>query len=186
MTTMPAVRLVTADELLALPEKAGVGYELVRGELRCMSPSVALPGVVSAKALIKLGSFVEQHDLGICGTAESGFKLESDPDTVRAPDAWFVRKERIPAEGIPRTYWPGAPDLDIEVLSPSDRFIPVMEKAQDYLNNGTLLVWVIDPDGRTAAIFRPGTALVLIGEDGVLDGGDVVPGFSVKLRDVLA
>lgn len=103
MTTVPAAPLMTADELLALPEKPGMSYELVRGELRCMAPSVALPGVVSAKALIKLGSFVDQHDLGICGTAESGFKLESEPDTVRAPDAWFVRKERIPAEGIPRS-----------------------------------------------------------------------------------
>lgn len=72
------------------------------------------------------------------------------------------------------------------MLSPSDRFTPVLEKAQDYLNNGTLLVWVIDPEGRTAAIFRPRASPVLIGEDAVLDGGDVVPGFSVTLRDVLA
>lgn len=185
MVTATDAHRMTADELLELPEKPGVSYELVRGELRCMAPSAALPGVVAAKTLIRVGGHVEAHKLGVCGTAESGFKLESDPDTVRAPDLWFVRAERIPVEGIPETFWPGAPDLAVEVLSPSDRFGPVMEKVQDYLANGTRLVWVIDPQGRSAANFRPDTRPVLIQEDGVLDGADVIPGFSVMLRDVL-
>jgi Uma2 family endonuclease len=185
MVTAAGAQRMTADELYELPEKPGVSYELVRGELRCMAPSAALPGVVAMRLGRRMDGYVDEHKLGVCGTADSGFKLESNPDTVRAPDLWFVRAERIPADGIPETFWPGAPDLAVEVLSPSDRFGPVMEKVQDYLANGTRLVWVIDPQGRSAAIFRPDTRPVLIQEDGVLDGADVIASFSVTLRDVL-
>jgi Uma2 family endonuclease len=185
MTTSTATHSITAEELMAMPEKPGVSYELVRGELRCMAPSAALPGVVSMRLGRRTDGFVDEHDLGVCGTADSGFKLETSPDTVRAPDLWFVRKERIPAGGIPDTFWPGAPDLAVEVLSPTDRFTAVMEKVQDYLANGTRLVWVIDPIGRSAAVFRPDARPLLIQEDGILDGVDVLPGFSVTLRDVL-
>jgi Uma2 family endonuclease len=186
MTVQAAPRLMTAEELAELPEAPSVRYELVRGELRCMSPSFALPGVVAFKFSVKFGSYVEQHDLGVCGTAESAFKIASDPDTVRAPDVWFVRKERIPPGGIPDdSYWPGVPDLAVEVLSPSDRFSKVMEKMRDYLDAGTPLVWVFDPVGRTSAIFRPDARPILLDKDGVLDGGETVPGFSVRLRDLL-
>ncbi|MGH2587135.1 MAG: Uma2 family endonuclease [Dehalococcoidia bacterium] len=181
----PTNHPITAEELMALPEQPGVSYELVRGELRFMAPSVALPGVVAAKSLVRVGSFVERHNLGVCGTAESGFKLAANPDTVRAPDLWFVRAERVPAEGIPETFWPGAPDLAVEVLSPSDRFTTVIEKVYDYLNAGSRLVWVIDPPGRSAAIFRPEEPPQLLGEDGVLDGGDLLPGFCLPLREIL-
>jgi Uma2 family endonuclease len=186
MTMQTAPRLMTAEELAELPEQPGIRYELVRGELRCMSPSFALPGVVAAMALTLLGHHVRERKLGICGTADSGLKLASNPDTVRAPDVWFVRTEHIPPGGIPDdSFWPGVPDLAIEVLSPSDRFSKVMEKMRDYLDAGTPLVWVFDPVGRTSAIFRPDARPILLDEDGVLDGGDVVPGFSVRLRDLL-
>jgi Uma2 family endonuclease len=185
MTTKTAPHQMTADELMELPEKAGVSYELVRGELRCMAPSAALSGVVAMRLGRRMDGFADEHDLGVCGTAESGFRLNSDPDTVRAPDLWFVRADRIPADGIPETFWPGAPDLAVEVLSPSDRFVSVIEKVQDYLASGTRLVWVIDPKGRSAAVFRPDARPLLLQEDGVLDGADVLPGFSVILRDVL-
>ncbi len=185
MTASPSHQYMTADDLLALPAKPGVSYELVRGELRLMSPSASLPGVVSLNLGAELRSHVRTYKLGVCGTADSGFRLASDPDTVRAPDAWFVRSENVPADGIPRTFWPGTPDLAIEVLSPSDRLMDVLEKAREYLDAGTLLVWVVDPIGRSAAIFRPGQPPQLIREDGVLDGGDVVSGFAIALRDVL-
>jgi len=185
MTASPADHLITAEELLALPEQPGVSYELVRGELRCAAPAVALAGVAAARAVARVGGFVEQHNLGVCGTAESGFKLAANPDTVRAPDLWFVRAERVPADGIPETFWPGAPDLAVEILSPSDRFTAVIEKVYDYLNAGSRLVWVIDPRGRSAAVFRPGEPPQLIREDGVLDGADLLPGFSLPLRDIL-
>jgi Uma2 family endonuclease len=176
---------MTAEELAALPDDGGHHVELVRGELVSMAPSAALPGVVSANVLLTLGPFVRQHQLGVVGTADSGFLLSTNPDTVRAPDVWFVRSERVPASGIPQTFWPGAPDLAVEVLSPTDRFGDVLRKAQDYLDAGTLLVWVIDPAGRSAAVFQPEGRPLLLSEDGVLDGGAVLPGFAVRLRDLL-
>jgi Uma2 family endonuclease len=176
---------MTAEELMELPEKAGVIYELVRGELRRMTPSAALPGVVAMRLGRRMDAFVDTHKIGVCGTAESGFRLRSDPDTVRAPDVWFVRAERIPATGIPDSFWPGAPDLAVEVLSPFDRFSSVMEKVRDYLDNGARLVWVIDPKGRIAAVFREDRSGRLIGDDATLDGDDVIPRFAVTLREIL-
>ena len=185
MTASPSPMPMTADELLTLPDRPGVSYELVRGELRVMAPTAALPGVVAMRLGRRLDTFVDEHGLGVCGTAESAFRMRSNPDTVRAPDIWFVRSANVPAEGIPQTFWPGAPDLAVEVLSPSDRFVDVLEKTQDYLDAGTLMVWAIDPIGRSAAIFRPDHPPRLLREDGVLDGEDVVPGFSLTLRDIL-
>jgi Uma2 family endonuclease len=96
-----------------------------------------------------------------------------------------VRSSRIPASGIPNGFWPGAPDLAIDVLSPWDAFLPTMERVEDLLRAGALLYWVIDPAERMAGVFCPDMPDTLAGEDGVLDGGDVVPGFAITLRDVL-
>lgn len=181
---MSDAKLMTAEELAALPDDGHV-YELSRGKLICMSPSGSLPSIVAGKILFRLAGFVEQHRLGFYGTAEGGFRLARQPDTVRAPDVWFVRGERLPAEGIPTTFWPGAPDLAIEVLSPSDRFSAVLEKVRDYIDAGTRLVWVIDPEARSAGVFRPQGPVFFVDEDGTLDGEDVLPGFSLRLRDVL-
>jgi Uma2 family endonuclease len=176
--------MMTADELLAMPDD-GNRYELVRGELICMSPSFILPSAVSGNVYLEVGTFVRRHRLGMCGTAEGGFRLGSDPDTVRAPDVWFIRAGRIPADGLPESFWPGAPDLAIEVLSPSDRFVDVMRKVQEYLAAGAQLVWVIDPKGRSAAAFTPECMPLLLGEDDALEGGDLLPGFTLRLGDVL-
>jgi len=185
MATASAPRLMTADELLAMPDD-GNRYELVEGELICMSPSSVWPGIVGGNIFGLLWTFLRRRrGLGICGISEVGFRLASDPDTVRAPDVWFVRAERVAAQGIPEGFWPGAPDLAVEVLSPSDRFTAVLRKVQDYLSAGTRLIWVIDPQGRSAAVFQPDAMPSLLGEDGMLDGADVLPGFSLRLRDIL-
>ncbi|MGH2599944.1 MAG: Uma2 family endonuclease [Dehalococcoidia bacterium] len=99
-------------------------------------------------------------------------------------DVWFVRADRVPA-GAADEFFPGSPDLAVEVLSPSDRFGPVVQKARDYLAAGTRLVWVIDPKGRTAAVFHADGSARLLGEEDTLDGEDVLPGFSMTLRDLL-
>jgi Uma2 family endonuclease len=89
-----------------------------------------------------LWSFLQgRSELGVCGISETGFRLTHHPDTVRAPNVWYVQTEHIPPDGIPEEgFWPGAPDLAIEVLSPSDRFVDVMRKVQEYLTAGALLV----------------------------------------------
>jgi Uma2 family endonuclease len=176
--------LMTADELFDLPDD-GLVYELDEGKLICMTPSGPYSSVVAANLHLAVGWFVREHRLGICGVSEGGFKLASNPDTVRAPDVWFVQNERVPPEGLPRSFWALAPDLAIEVLSPTDRYTQVMRKMRDYLNTGVRLIWAIDPEARTAMVFRPGVAPRFIDEDGVLDGEEVLPGLTVKLGDVL-
>jgi hypothetical protein len=107
---------MTAEQLFDLGEE--VSAELVRGELREMAPPGAEHGVVVARLAWRLVQYVQDKDLGVVLVGDVGFQLASDPDTVRGPDLAFVRKDRIPPGGIPRGYWPGAPDLAVEVISP--------------------------------------------------------------------
>src|SRR5690242_9224949 len=132
MTALPATpaQPTTADELAALPGD-GTLHELSQGRLVCMSPSSWTASRVAGRAGSRLGIYVEGHTLGEYGVSEGGFLLSTNPDTVRAPDVWFVCAARIPTEGIPEGFWPGPPDLAIEVLSPSDRFINVMRKVEE-------------------------------------------------------
>lgn len=183
MVAAPPGGSMTAAELFTLPDD-GRGYELSRGMLVCMAPSAYMPSSVSGRLLVRVGVFVDEHHLGEYGSAEGGFLLRSNPDTVRAPDAWFVRADRVPGGDAADQYFLGAPDLAIEVLSPSDRFDTVMLKVRDYLDAGTPLTWVFDPKSRLTAVFRPGQAVRFLDEDDVLDGEDVLPGFTLPLRDL--
>lgn len=158
--------------------------ELVRGRLHEMEPRGAFRGAVAARAGAVLAAHVRSRGLGQTFAAETGFHLRSDPDTVRAPDASFVTRERIDAIGIPAGYWPGAPDLAIEVISPSDRGPQVTAKALDWLAAGARAVVVLDPANRTGEVHRadsPVEALVLAD---TLDLDDVLPGFAVPLADL--
>ena len=110
-------QLVTADELLRMP-RGRFRYELVEGELRTMSPAGSEHGAIVMNVSVVLGLHVRANDLGVCFGAETGFKLASNPDTVLAPDVAFVNRARIPAGGLPKKFWSGAPDLAIEVMSP--------------------------------------------------------------------
>ncbi len=124
--------LVTADELFHMPDD-GYRYELVEGELRRMVLAGGEHGVIVAKLTTPLAQYVAAHNLGVVLGAETGFTIASDPDTVRVPDIGFVRRERIPASGIPQGYWPGAPDLAVEVISPNDSYSDVEDKIMDWL-----------------------------------------------------
>jgi Uma2 family endonuclease len=146
MTTTSLPQLMTAEEFSDLPDD-GTLYELSRGVLVCMSPSSYAPGRIAGRIMTPLFSFVAAHKLGECGSADTGFRLASDPDTVRAPDAWFIRASRIPEAGTP-------------------------------------LVSALDAQSRVTAVFRPRQPVRFLDEDGVLDGEDVLPGFSLPLRAV--
>ena len=100
----------------------------------------------------RIGNFVEANDLGEVFNADTGFIIELGPDTVRAPDVSFVRKENIPPGGIPKGFIPGAPDLAVEVISPSDSYTEVAEKVAQLLQAGTQLVVLIDPRARTVSL----------------------------------
>ncbi|HEV2125079.1 MAG TPA: Uma2 family endonuclease, partial [Chloroflexota bacterium] len=114
----------------------------------------------------------------------TGFQLEWRPDTVRAPDGAFIRHERIQEVGDSVGYWPGAPDLAVEVLSPGDTFSEVEEKVFDWLDAGTPMVIVVNPEKRTATVYRSRTDIAVLTEADELDGADVVPGWRLPLWEI--
>jgi Uma2 family endonuclease len=177
-----STRLVTAEELERFPED-DYRYELVRGRVVRMSPVGWQHGEVTARLLLVLGNYLEQHRLGKVVT-EVGFVLVSNPDTVRAPDLAFVRQDRLPPVD-PRGFWRGAPDLAVEVLSPDDRAREVEEKVDEYLHHGVTVVLVVDPDGKSVSVHRRlAPPLALQGTDVLLEIDDVLPGFSSTLADI--
>ncbi|MGQ0635886.1 MAG: Uma2 family endonuclease [Planctomycetaceae bacterium] len=170
-------RPLTADDLLKLP-RGRQRYELLKGELHTMSPSGGEHGVVVVLVTARVERFVTAHQLGLLFGAETGFILESDPDTVRAADLGFVRKARIPRSGIPQGYWPGAPDLAVEVASPNDRLSEIDEKAADWLRAGAEAVWVLHPRWKTVAVYTPDGNVRTLTRTETLEGGALLPGFA--------
>lgn len=173
----------TASELYEMPDD-GFRYELVKGELRKMSPSGSEHAVIIGRITVRLGLYVEANGLGLYFGAEGGFKISSDPDTVRAPDLAFVRRERVPEAGVPKNFWPGAPDLAVEVISPGDTYNEVNEKVKDWLDAGTRAVWIVNPRQRVVSVYRSMKDVTFLSEEDELDGGAVVPGFRCKVSEI--
>ena len=175
--------LVTADELLAMPDD-GLRRELVDGEIFVTPPPGEEHGVIAAEILVSLGSHVRAQGLGRVHAAETGFKIGSNPDTVMAPDAAFVSRERIEQAAIGRGYRAGAPDLAVEVVSPGDSFVEVEAKVTRWLAAGCRMVVVVNPARRAATVYRSRDDIRLLTAADVLDGGDVVPGWRLPLREL--
>lgn len=175
----------TASELFEMPDD-GFRYELVKGELRKMSPSGSEHGAIVVNITVLLGQHVKANKLGVCFGAETGFKISSDPDTVRAPDVSFVRRERIPETGIPKKFWQGAPDLAVEVVSPGDTYNEVEDKVGQWLAAGARAVWVLNPNCRSVTVYRSAAEVTRLSEGDELDGGGVVPGFRCKVSEIFA
>ena len=173
---------MTAEELFERPDD-GYRYELVAGSLVRMTPAGAEHGVVTARVAYVLQEYVLNHG-GVCCGAETGFVLRRAPDVVRAPDAAFVAGARIPKTGVPKSYWPFAPDLAVEVPSPSDRPADVEAKIADYLSAGTRLVWVVEPATRSVRAYRSPEDVQVSRVDGQLAGGDVLPGFRCEVKQL--
>jgi Uma2 family endonuclease len=175
---------MTAEELLELPDD-GMRHELVEGELRTMAPAGAEHGWVALVIGSKIFEHVERQGLGRAYAAETGFVLRRGPDTVRAPDVAFVAADRVPARAGEGFLEP-APDLVVEVVSPSDRASEVAAKAAMWLDAGVRLVWVVDSQARLAAVHHPGGLVTVLREDGTLDGEDVLRGFRLPLAPLFA
>ena len=147
-------------------------------------PAGFLHGRVAMNLGAELRAFAKDTRAGAVLAAETGFKLQTDPDTVRAPDVAFVAKGRVPpsdATGFAEL----APDLVVEVLSPDDRPGEVLAKVADWLAAGTRLVWVIDPARRSGRVYRDDGSEQILSADQALDGEDVLPGFSCPLSEIL-
>jgi Uma2 family endonuclease len=172
---------VTADHLLLMPDD-GFRYELVKGELRRMNPAGNVHGRVTMCVAWRLARYVEENQLGTVYAAETGFSLASDPDTVRAPDVAFVSRTRVEAIGEVEGFWPEAPDLAVEVISPGDSYSEVEETVFAWLDAGTKMVVVINPQQRSATVYKSPSDITALAD--VLNGGDVVPGFELALREI--
>ena len=178
-----ATRLITADELLAMGD---IGRcELIYGELVMMSPAGAQHGVVAGRLYRAIAEFVDAHDLGQTFAAETGFKIASDPDLVRAPDASFVRKDKLPA-ALPKGFLEGVPDLAVEVVSPEDRKRGVAEKVNMWLAHGAVSCWVADPAARTLTIHRTSQEPIRMTSHEELRDEPTLPGFRLPLKIVFA
>lgn len=174
---------MTAEELLRYRHEP-YRHELIRGTLHEMEPPGAEHGIVAMEIGYRLRQHVQAHGLGLAFAGEIGFLLESDPDTVRAPDAGFITQARMDETGIPKGYWPGPPDVAIEVVSPNDRRTKVEAKALDWLAAGTRVVVVLDPPVRTATVYRSRADIRILTGDEPLDLGDVVEGFAPPLSEL--
>ncbi|MGH7419632.1 MAG: Uma2 family endonuclease [Candidatus Rokuibacteriota bacterium] len=183
LAAMASPALITADELLRLsiPDKR---VELVRGTLVVREPPGFRHGRVAMDLAARLADHVRTQGLGQVCAAETGFRLSTAPDTVRAPDIAFVSRARLPDPELVG-YAPLAPDLVVEVLSPTDRPGEVLAKVADWLNAGSRLVWVVDPERRLARVYRQDGSEARLNTEDDLSGEDVVPGFSVRLADIL-
>jgi Uma2 family endonuclease len=175
--------LVTADELLRMPNN-GFRYELVEGELRRMSPAGFHHGRLIMNIATPLDQHVRAQKLGVVCAAETGFLLSTDPDTVRAADVAFIRQDRIGHESELEGYWPGAPDLAVEVVSPNDLYTEVDEKVTDWLDAGTRMVVVINPRKRTVTIYRSLLQIVVLREQDTLDAGEVISGWTLPISTI--
>ncbi|HVS71988.1 MAG TPA: Uma2 family endonuclease [Phycisphaerae bacterium] len=178
-----AAKLLTADDLWNMPGN-GDGYELVMGELRPMPPSGQQHSSIGARLVIRIGAFVEKQHLGIITTADGGYILHRNPDTVRAPDVGFVTTDRLPNGRTAQKWFPGHPDLAVEIISPTDVYGDVDEKVQEFLDAGTRLVWVVNPRHKTVTVFRNDTTITALGPGDQLSGESVLPGFTLAISEI--
>jgi Uma2 family endonuclease len=182
MSTAPAAPKVwTAEMLERLPDD-GWRRELVRGELVEMSPPNARHGRVVIRLGSRLETYADKHDLGEV-YSEVGWIFEHDPDTILGPDLSFVRKSRLKEvneEGFARTY----PDLAVEVLSPSNTAAEMVGKLEIYFRCGVSSVWIVEPKRQIAEIHRKGEPVRRLGLDDALEDPELLPGFSLPLRDL--
>ena len=176
-------KLLTAEDLLRFSSQ-GVKGELIRGVLH----ETVSVGKVHARIAIRIGGefdrHVRRHRLGQVGGSDGGVLVERDPDTVREPDIYYVSAARLPLDDQSDGYLEVVPELVVEIVSPSDSPTEVDEKIRMWLDLGVSMALVVRPANRTIVIRRPGIPdVTLTGED-TLDGGDVLPGFSLPLREM--
>ncbi len=176
---------LTAKDLWALSEPDGK-YELVDGRIVEMAPPGGIHGRVTARISSRLQEHVRQHGGGEVLVGDVGFVLHlpADPERVRGPDVAFVSRERLPEGRVPEGFLQGAPDLAVEVLSPSDTSVDVQQRVRDFLEGGARLVWVMAPQARTVTVYRADGSARLLKDQEALDGEDVLPGLTISLGEV--
>jgi Uma2 family endonuclease len=172
---------VTAEQLLAMGSDQPC--ELIAGEIVMMTPAGYQHGKVAGNVCYLVRSHAENEQLGAVVIAEAGFLIARDPDTVRAPDVAFVRRDRQPQS--PTGFFPGAPDLAVEVVSPTDRVADVDEKTEAWLSAGSAMVWVVWPNTHSVVVHRPGQPPRILNERDTITGEEVLPGFQCAVAEFI-
>jgi Uma2 family endonuclease len=185
MTTRTGSRddLLTLAGFASLPEEEGWRLELSDGRVvREPAPGMR-HGHLASRLAALLRRFGEDRDLGLT-FVDTGFTLASDPPTVRVPDVAFVSNDRVPREGLADAFGEGAPDLAVEVVSPSNSASGIQRKAMQYMDGGARLVWVVDPAGATVTVYRSRSKIRILAGDEVLSGDDVLPDLQVPVSEL--
>jgi Uma2 family endonuclease len=183
MTTDRTETLLTIEEFERLPDDEW-RTELVRGRL-VREPSAGMDhGRVEIRLAVLVANFADRHALGDVFGADTGYVLFEDPPTVRVPDVSFVSAARLPSPEDSIRFGRMAPDLAVEVISPSNTATEILEKTADYLNAGTRLLWIVEPRRRCVTVHRPQDKVRLLREGDELEGYDVLPGFSVPVARI--
>ncbi len=181
MSTISPTEIKTAEQLLKHCQ-AFDPCELVRGELVLMTPAGAYHGKIERRLSTQIGNCADTHGLGEVFSGDTGFLLETSPDTVRAPDVAFVRAERVPREPV-EGFFPIPPDLAVEIRSPSDQNADVLAKISHYLATGVEVVWDVNPKAKTVTIYRQ-DAQDMFQEGDTLREESLLPGFSLHVADL--
>lgn len=180
---MATTKLMSADDLWQLDDEPG-RFDLIRGELIRMPPPGYRHGIVGMRIARSIGNFVHERDLGEVPAAETGFLLARDPDVVLAPDVAFVRFDRLPPDDEQDGYLALAPDLVVEIVSPSDRSRQVSDKVMEYLDAGVPLVWVVEPRRKIVTVYTADRRAQILTAGDELEGGDVLPGFGLPVAEI--
>ena len=178
---------MTADEFFDSPFVEG--FELVKGKIvpkggrfETAMPTGAKHGAVTDELETRISNFVRENNLGRVFAAETGFILAEG--TVRGIDISFVGNEKLAEFGIPGTFFPTAPDLAVEVISPGNTSDEIQEKIEEYLSAGTKLVWIVYPKQKIVQVHRQSNVIRVLREADELNGEDVLPNFKVRLNEI--
>ena len=176
-------KMSTAETLSQLPDD-GNRYELVQGEIRMMSPAGGRHGRIAGRVYKLLVIHVDDNKLGATFAAETGFRIAVEPDTVRAPDAAFVRQDKMDELDNDIGFLPFAPELAVEVVSPSDSFSAVEEKAFNWINAGTKIVLVVVPDSQSVHLYRSRDGISVHRSEDIINAEDAVPGWKFRVSEI--
>lgn len=174
---------MTAEVFWDMPEVPGKRIELVKGCVVEKPPMGVLGATAKANLMRAIGDFNDERNLGVV-LPGVGCVIRRNPDTVRAPDVSFIARASVPADYPLDCFWEGPPTLAVEVVSPHDRADDTHERVQDFLESGTQQVWVLWPRRQSVSVYSPNGDTRELGPDAQLDGGDMLPGFSVTVSDL--
>jgi Uma2 family endonuclease len=174
---------LTIEEFARLPEEDPYRHELIGGRLLREPRPGAQHGALVVELAAALLDFTRRQGIGRV-VVDTGFVLFEEPPTVRGPDVAFVSSARIPPEGLPGGFIRGAPDLAIEVVSPSNSLAGMQAKIADYLRAGSLSVWIVEPVTRTITTYHPDGSVRLLRDTEELLAGGILPGFRIRAVDL--